>query len=61
MKVYEYLMSNEKMDRHHVKVMSQYNAQCFAIRDALKKKNFINSNVTTAVSSQGKLPMRYEF
>lgn len=29
------------------------NAQCFAIRDALKKKGFINSNVTTAVSSQG--------
>lgn len=54
-------MSHEKMDRHHVKVMSQYNAQCFAIRDALKKKGFINSNVTTAVSSQGKLPVRYDF
>lgn len=54
-------MSHDKMDRHHVKVMSQYNAQCFAIRDALKNKGFINSNVTTAVSSQGKLHERYDF
>lgn len=61
MKVYEYLMSHDKMDRHHVKVMSQYNAQCFVIRDALKNKGFINSNVTTAVSSQGKLHERYDF
>ena len=46
-------MSHNKMEVRHVKVMSQYNAQCFAIREALKMKRFINSNVTTAVSSQG--------
>lgn len=54
-------MSHENMESYHVKVMSQYNAQCFAIRDALKKKRFINSKVTTAVSSQGKLHVRYDF
>ena len=46
-------MSHNEMEGRHVKVMSQYNAQCFAIREALKMKRFINSNVTTAVSSQG--------
>ena len=55
-KVYEYLMSHNKMKDSHVKVLSQYNAQCFAIREALKKKKkkrFDNLNVTTVVSSQG--------
>ena len=46
-------MSHNEMEGHHVKVMSPYNAQCFAIREALKKEKFVNSNVTTAVSSQG--------
>ena len=49
-------MSHYKMEGCHVKVMSQYNAQCFAIREALKKKKkkrFDNLNVTTVVSSQG--------
>nr|XP_022315664.1 helicase with zinc finger domain 2-like isoform X2 [Crassostrea virginica] len=52
-KVYEYLMSHNKMKESHVKVMSQYNAQCFAIREALERKRFDNPNVTTVVSSQG--------
>ena len=52
-KVYEYLMSHNKMEGRHVKVMSQYNAQCFAIREALKRKGFDNPNVTTVVASQG--------
>ena len=54
-KVYEYLMSHNKMEPSHVKVISQYNAQCFAIRGALKRKRFDNSNVTTVVSSQGNI------
>ncbi|XP_061168135.1 helicase with zinc finger domain 2-like [Saccostrea echinata] len=52
-RVYEFLMSHKGIQTQHVKVMSQYNAQCFAIREALLKKGFINSKVHTVVSSQG--------
>lgn len=54
-------MSHEGMDTHQVKVMSQYNSQCFLIRDALKKKGFINSKVHTVVSSQGRLSVLIDY
>ncbi|XP_062574956.1 helicase with zinc finger domain 2-like isoform X2 [Saccostrea cucullata] len=52
-KVYNYLMSHDGIETHNIKVMSQYNAQCFAIREALKERRFINYKVNTVVSSQG--------
>ncbi|XP_061168137.1 helicase with zinc finger domain 2-like [Saccostrea echinata] len=52
-KVYDFLMSHNGIQTHNIKVMSQYNAQCFAIRQALSEKRFINYKVNTVVSSQG--------
>lgn len=60
-KVYEYLMSWEKLENCDVKVMFQYNVQCFVIRDVLKKKRFINFKVIIVVFSQGKLYVKFQF
>lgn len=47
------MVTVEGVDPKTINVMSQYNAQCTALRDELTKKDFDNFNVTTVVSSQG--------
>lgn len=36
-----------------IKIMSQYNAQCSAIRNALAEKTYTDVNVDTVVACQG--------
>jgi superfamily I DNA and/or RNA helicase len=53
-KLYGFLMKREGLNSTHVKIMSQYRAQTFAIQEALKQKDFDDAEVNTVVGSQGK-------
>jgi hypothetical protein len=49
-------MSQEKDKKkkvYSINIISQYNAQCSAIRDAMREIGYININVNTVVASQG--------
>ncbi|XP_052090430.1 helicase with zinc finger domain 2-like [Mytilus californianus] len=53
-KIFKHLVDEELIDpEYNINIMSQYNAQCTAIRKALKAANFIKFNVNTVVASQG--------
>ncbi|XP_061168178.1 helicase with zinc finger domain 2-like [Saccostrea echinata] len=52
-KVYTFLVKQEKLATPTVRVLTQYNAQRHAINEALQKKGFDNAEVNTVVSSQG--------
>lgn len=52
-RIYNELITREKVNPRQINVISQYNAQCFAIKEAMKKEKFINFNVNTVVASQG--------
>ncbi|CAG2250000.1 unnamed protein product [Mytilus edulis] len=53
-KIFKYLVDEEKIDpEYSINIMSQYNAQCTAIRKALNAEKFIRFNVNTVVASQG--------
>ncbi|CAC5367079.1 unnamed protein product [Mytilus coruscus] len=53
LKVFRHMVTAEGVDPETINVMSQYNAQCTALREELTKKGFDKFNVTTVVSSQG--------
>lgn len=60
LKIYRHLHKKEevfttkgKKNAITINIMSQYNAQCGAIRSALEKAKFEDVNVNTVVSSQG--------
>ncbi|CAG2248111.1 unnamed protein product [Mytilus edulis] len=52
LKVFRHMVTVEGVNPETINVMSQYNAQCTALRDELTK-SFNKVNVTTVVSSQG--------
>ncbi|XP_062574961.1 helicase with zinc finger domain 2-like isoform X5 [Saccostrea cucullata] len=52
-RIFSELVHREKVKQKQINIVSQYNAQCFAIKEALKKENIINFNVNTVVASQG--------
>jgi hypothetical protein len=61
-KIFKYLVVKEKIlgdkkDKkkkvYSINIISQYNAQCSAIRDAFREIGYININVNTVVASQG--------
>ncbi|XP_062574953.1 helicase with zinc finger domain 2-like [Saccostrea cucullata] len=52
-KVYTYLVNNEKLAPPTVRILTQYNAQRHAINEALKMEGFDNAEANTVVSSQG--------
>ncbi|XP_061168138.1 helicase with zinc finger domain 2-like [Saccostrea echinata] len=52
-RIFSELVQREKVNQFQINIVSQYNAQCFAIKEALKKEKFINFNVNTVVASQG--------
>lgn len=47
------MVTVEGVNPETINVMSQYNAQCTALRVELKEKGFDKFKVTTVVSSQG--------
>ncbi|XP_033737985.1 helicase with zinc finger domain 2-like [Pecten maximus] len=51
--VFKRIVSVEGVNPRYINVMSQYNAQCHAIKTALLASGYINSNVHTVVASQG--------
>ncbi|OWF35538.1 Helicase with zinc finger domain 2 [Mizuhopecten yessoensis] len=51
--VFKHIVSKEGVNPRSVNIISQYNAQCHAIKTALLESKFINSNVHTVVASQG--------
>ncbi|VDI41014.1 Hypothetical predicted protein [Mytilus galloprovincialis] len=53
LKVFRHMVTVEGVDPGTINVMSQYNAQCTALRAELKEKGFDKFDVTTVVSSQG--------
>lgn len=52
LKVYRYFIK-EGVDAASINIISQYNAQCKAIRDKFDKERITDYNVNTVVSSQG--------
>ncbi|XP_052090433.1 helicase with zinc finger domain 2-like [Mytilus californianus] len=52
-KIFKHLVDEELIDTEYINIMSQYNAQCTAMRKALKAEKFIKFNVNTVVASQG--------
>ncbi|CAG2250013.1 unnamed protein product [Mytilus edulis] len=52
-KIFKHLVDEELINPEYINIMSQYNAQCTAIRKALKEEKFIKFNVNTVVASQG--------
>ncbi|XP_062574957.1 helicase with zinc finger domain 2-like isoform X1 [Saccostrea cucullata] len=52
-RIFSELVQHEKVNQSQINIVSQYNAQCFAIKEALKTEKFINFNVNTVVASQG--------
>ncbi|KAK3091961.1 hypothetical protein FSP39_024026 [Pinctada imbricata] len=52
--VFEHMVEIDKVKPEDINVMSQYNAQCYALKKALEKKKYGTFNVNTVVASQGK-------
>ncbi|KAK3577500.1 hypothetical protein CHS0354_026454 [Potamilus streckersoni] len=52
-KIFKHLVEVEKIDVKDVNVISQYNAQCHALRQEFIKKKYENFTVNTVVASQG--------
>ncbi|XP_048757563.2 helicase with zinc finger domain 2-like [Ostrea edulis] len=52
-RIFSELVIREKVGHKQINIISQYNAQCYAIKKALEKHKFINFNVNTVVASQG--------
>ncbi|XP_062604703.1 helicase with zinc finger domain 2-like [Saccostrea cucullata] len=52
-KLYDYLVKQEKLAPPTVRILTQYNAQRHVINKALKMKGFENAESNTVVSSQG--------
>ncbi|KAK3577502.1 hypothetical protein CHS0354_026456 [Potamilus streckersoni] len=52
-KIFKYMVEEEKVDVKDINVISQYNAQCHALRKALEKERYNDCNVNTVVASQG--------
>ena len=53
LKVFEHMVTVEGVDPQSINVMSQYLAQCTALRIELTEKGYENLHVSTVVSSQG--------
>lgn len=45
----------EKVNKKYINVISQYNAQCHALKTAFQREKLPNLNINTVVASQGKL------
>ncbi|KAK3609928.1 hypothetical protein CHS0354_036697 [Potamilus streckersoni] len=52
-KIFTHMVNNELVDSDRINVVSQYNAQCYELREALTKQGFVNFHVNTVVASQG--------
>ncbi|KAK3577503.1 hypothetical protein CHS0354_026457 [Potamilus streckersoni] len=52
-KIFKYMVEVEMVEVRDINVISQYNAQCHALRKALDKENYKDFNVNTVVASQG--------
>ncbi|KAL3868675.1 hypothetical protein ACJMK2_041453 [Sinanodonta woodiana] len=52
-KIFKYMVEEEHVDVKDINVISQYNAQCHALRKALHEENYKDFNVNTVVASQG--------
>ena len=55
LKVYNYLTEMVKRHKESIHIISQYNAQCSEIRKRLQSKGVDGEEVSTVVSSQGKV------
>ncbi|KAK3577501.1 hypothetical protein CHS0354_026455 [Potamilus streckersoni] len=53
-RIFKYMVDVEMVDVKDINVISQYNAQCHALRQALADEHYQNCNVNTVVSSQGR-------
>ncbi|XP_060082124.1 helicase with zinc finger domain 2-like [Ylistrum balloti] len=53
LEVFKRIVTKEGVKPLYVNIISQYNAQCHAIRSALVNTGYINCNVHTVVASQG--------
>ncbi|XP_069128073.1 3'-5' exoribonuclease HELZ2-like isoform X1 [Argopecten irradians] len=51
--VFHRMVKTEGVDPGYINIISQYNAQCNAIKSALLDSGYINCNVHTVVASQG--------
>ncbi|XP_069128579.1 LOW QUALITY PROTEIN: 3'-5' exoribonuclease HELZ2-like [Argopecten irradians] len=51
--VFHRMVKTEGVDPRYINIISQYNAQCNAIKSALLDSGYINCNVHTVVASQG--------
>ncbi|XP_033737975.1 LOW QUALITY PROTEIN: helicase with zinc finger domain 2-like [Pecten maximus] len=51
--VFRRIVKTDGRDPRYINIISQYNAQCHAIKKALLDNGYINCNVNTVVSSQG--------
>ncbi|KAJ8303066.1 LOW QUALITY PROTEIN: hypothetical protein KUTeg_019462 [Tegillarca granosa] len=52
-RVFKYMMDVEKVDPNRINVISQYNAQCHALKEAFLKEGLINIKINTVIASQG--------
>ncbi|XP_021359813.1 helicase with zinc finger domain 2-like [Mizuhopecten yessoensis] len=53
MQVFRRMLKTEGVNPRYINIISQYNAQCHAIKTALVDSGYINCNVNTVVASQG--------
>ncbi|KAK3091346.1 hypothetical protein FSP39_019159 [Pinctada imbricata] len=52
-KIVAHLLDIERVNQEKINIMSQYNAQCYSLKDSLREKGLINLNINTVVASQG--------
>ena len=54
MTAFTHMVHTEGVNPKDINIMSQYNAQCHKLREALNKEQFKDYNVNTVVASQGR-------
>ena len=53
------MVRTEGVNPKDINIMSQYNAQCHKLREALNNEHFQDYNVNTVVASQGRYEKKY--